>query len=375
MAYDAIPYAAQRWAQPVRRFVAFGRLAAESLTAHWVYLSLLPPYVVGCVLAGQLADASDVVQLEAYSRVFPLVLVLSAVIGFVGLTAWVMVRPPKGSLLVALWRAYRAHIFDGRRLVYFFTAILPIPLFFSTFTSFKRMIPSLNPFSWDETLMQWDLALHGSHPWELLQPVLGYPLVSSGINFVYHLWLFVMLITLIWQCWSRRDDLLRMQYLVSFVLCWMVLGTLVAALLSSGGPVYYGRLTGLEDPFAPLMQYLREADKQHTLWVLHVQEILWEAYVDPDSAIGRGISAMPSMHVSSSVLMALLGWRIHRWVGAAYTIFAALIMIGSVHLAWHYAIDGYVAAAGTVVIWWMVGKLLRKLSAARRQGLAAPATT
>jgi hypothetical protein len=34
-------------------------------------------------------------------------------------------------------------------------------------------------------------------------------------------------------------------------------------------------------------------------------------------------------------------------------------MIGSVHLAWHYAIDGYVGALVAVFGWWAAGKLVR----------------
>ena len=37
--------------------------------------------------------------------------------------------------------------------------------------------------------------------------------------------------------------------------------------------------------------------------------------------------------------MALLGWRINKWLGAALTLFTGLIVIGSVALGWHYAVD------------------------------------
>ena len=123
--------------------------------------------------------------------------------------------------------------------------------------------------------------------------------------------------------------------------------------------VYFGRLTGLPDPFARLMDYLRAANEVGVVWALKVQDGLWQAHMTGTYDLGRGISAMPSIHVSAAVLFALLGWRVDRRLGIAFTVFAVAILVGSVHLAWHYAIDGYLAAVLTVVIWrvagWWVG--------------------
>jgi hypothetical protein len=162
-------------------------------------------------------------------------------------------------------------------------------------------------------------------------------------------------VILFWQTFSTRDPRLRMQFMLTFVLSWSLLGSLMATLLSSGGPVYYGRLTGLPDPFVPLMTYLYDANEVATLWVLNVHEKLWESYITGAFDFGAGISAMPSMHVSSAVLFALLGWRVNRTLGIALTLFATVVMIGSVHLAWHYAIDGYLSIVLTWMIWRAVG--------------------
>jgi hypothetical protein len=42
-----------------------------------------------------------------------------------------------------------------------------------------------------------------------------------------------------------------------------------------------------------------------------------------------------------------------------------MILVGSVHLGWHYAIDGYAAIIGTWAIWWIVGRLLERPSVSR----------
>jgi hypothetical protein len=47
-------------------------------------------------------------------------------------------------------------------------------------------------------------------------------------------------------------------------------------------------------------------------------------------------------------------------LGRAFLAFLALMLLGSVHLGWHYAIDGYAGIAGTIVLWWGCGRLLRR---------------
>lgn len=269
----------------------------------------------------------------------------------------VFVRPRQLTryLLNALWTRYLTF----ERLFSASIVLLMLPFFVSVFTSFKTLIPWINPYDWDPTFMAWDRWLHGgSHPWELLQPLLGYPLVTTLVNAVYHLWFFLLFGMLLWQIFSVSQPRLRMQFLLTFALSWSLLGSLAATLLASVGPCYYGAVTGLEDPFAPLMAYLKAADESYPVWALGVQDMLWQAYEARRLEVGAGISAMPSMHVSSSLLLTLLCWRVNRVLGYALGLFTLMILIGSVHLGWHYAIDGYLAIAATLVIWQLVGRFL-----------------
>ena len=64
---------------------------------------------------------------------------------------------------------------------------------------------------------------------------------------------------------------------------------------------------------------------------------------------------MPSMHNATAVLLALVGWKISRPLGIGLTAFAVLILLGSVHLGWHYAIDGYFALVLALASWWISG--------------------
>ena len=234
-----------------------------------------------------------------------------------------------------------------------------IPVFMSVFTSLKTMIPVINPYSWDALFFKWDSVLHGGvQPWQLLQPFFGIPRVTSIINFFYNIWFFVMYGVLLWQAFSLRDLRGRMQFFLTFVGCWSLLGNLAATLLSSVGPCFYGRATGFIDPFQPLMAYLWTTNTSFPVWSLNIQEMLWETYKQSGIDFGSGISAMPSLHVSMAFLFVMVGWRVSRVLGIGFTVFLVLILIGSVHLGWHYAIDGYAAIVGTWLIWWTVGWLL-----------------
>ena len=47
-----------------------------------------------------------------------------------------------------------------------------------------------------------------------------------------------------------------------------------------------------------------------------------------------------------------------RWAGYLLSAFAFLIFVGSIHLGWHYAIDGYAGAAVALFGWWAAGRLV-----------------
>lgn len=254
----------------------------------------------------------------------------------------------------------RLHL-HRQRLLHALPVLLLMPLFASSFTILRVAIPLIHPYAWDSRLAAWDLLLHGGvQPWHWLQGLLAHPLLTAIVNYLYHLWFFVMFAVLGLLTFSMARPQLRMQFLLSFVLSWILLGTVLATLCSSVGPCYYGYLVPGHDPYAPLMSYLHSADARIPILALDVQAMLWDGYQDKAYSAKLGISAMPSMHVATAVLLALWGWQCGRRAGIALTLFALAIMVGSVHLGWHYALDGYVGAAGAYVIWRTVGALLAR---------------
>ena len=335
--------------------------ALRVLSAHRWFIVLVLLYAAGGLAAVRVYDLPDQMSLSLYSLVN-----LQLMLGFAG--AWILLYPLYVMVVRRPEHLTRYMIDDIRfnyltveRVVGALVIAVFLPTFLSVFTGFKTMIGVINPFAWDAAFETWDRWLHfGWHPWEILHPLLAFPWVTSAINIVYNFWLVALYLVLFWQAFTTRDPRLRLQFFLAFVLTWALLGSLLATLLSSGGPVYYGRLTGLPDPFVPLTDYLHAANEVGVVWALKVQDGLWQAHMTGAYDLGRGISAMPSIHVATVVLFALLGWRVDRRLGIAFTVFAVVIMIGSVHLAWHYAIDGYLSAVLTLLIWrfcgWLVGR-------------------
>ena len=237
-----------------------------------------------------------------------------------------------------------------------------LPLVFSVFTSIKLQIPLVNPFSWDPLFAHWDAVIHfGQQPWELLQPILGTSLITHGFYFLYIFgWGLVLNLVLFWQAFSVSRPQVRMRYLVAYVLLWGYFGSVFSTWLSSAGPAFYDRVVGTTSDFTQLNEYLAAVFGSTAPSIIQIQENLWQGYLAAEGRRFGGISAMPSMHIASVTINAIVAWHYSRTMGLLLTVFAFLIFIGSIHLAWHYAIDGYVGALGAVICWYLAGVIMRQ---------------
>lgn len=285
----------------------------------------------------------------------------------------IFVRPPR--LRAYLKADFLAGPLNRERYRRALPVFLSFIVLFSTFTSLKSMIPAIQPFRWDVFWADMDQWLHfGVDPWRLLHPVLGHPPVTKFINLIYNLWLPVKYFVLYAMLLSLKNPYTRMQFFFTCALCWVINGTVLAILFSSAGPCFYQHVTGV-DRFGELMAYLQGVDPERSIWALKTQAMLWDGHVNGTLAFGSGISAMPSLHVASAFIFMLAGLR-SRWIWKVLSVmFYICILLGSVHLGWHYAVDGYLATATTLLLWYFSGKLVRKLEpdwfGAERRGLDA----
>jgi len=244
----------------------------------------------------------------------------------------------------------------------FAAAVLPfalMPLLFAGFGILKMLIPVVSPFGWDQAFADADRVLFlGRQPWRITHALFGGAAATLVIDRLYTGWIMFLSVAITWAAigGSRYD---RARFFLSFTAAWLLLGVMGAAFLSSAGPCFAAAIGA--DPageFAPLMSRL--AEQGEVLGAVEWQQVLWNAHASRHYGFGMGISAMPSLHNAVAVLYALALSRRSRVLGRVGWGYAAIIWIGSVHLGWHYAIDGLVAAAAMIAIWAGAGRYLTR---------------
>lgn len=238
----------------------------------------------------------------------------------------------------------------ARRLARGIPMLLALLMLMPVFSAVKSAIPVFNAYSWDSTWISADRTIHGMDAWRLLQPVLGIPIVTSLLSYAYHAWFALIFLGGVYFCFFANDRELRAQYFIGFFAIWIVIGLGLATAFSSVGPCFLTAIVG-DHSFDAQMAYLRMANEHYPVLVLPVQDMLLERHLQGDHGLGSGISAMPSLHVGMALLFALAMWRVSKPVGIAAFAFVAVILVGSVHLAYHYAVDGYLAIVATAAIW------------------------
>jgi hypothetical protein len=241
------------------------------------------------------------------------------------------------------------------------TVLMTIALIVCTTRMQQAWKSWIGPYVWDATIAGADRTLHGGDAWARLWPILGTPGITHAFDKFYLSWYSVFALGLVWQAWTL-DSRHRRQFWTAFGLVFAFLGIVLAHLLASGGPVFYGGLVPGPNPFAPFVAKLLAMHAASPLAAVQFQQLVWDDYARGAHMYWISMSAMPSIHVAMAVLFACalrrLGW-LPALLGWTYV---ALTLIGSVQLGWHYALDGEVALVATVAIWYLSGWLVRPRS-------------
>jgi hypothetical protein len=339
-------------------------------------LSLLAAYVITTLWLSVLSFDHYIVLLAAYFRIATSLWI------FVALVALAVLRyrtkPAADGAVVSLLQLIGQE-FERRWQRDRFLSLLTPPLIFAlllaSFNVFKQHVLPRAGFPFDPALAALDRMLFGGiDPWRLTHAMLPSPWATLAIDSLYHGWFLPMSLgVMICSFLPAAADEVRIRYLVSFVGVWVLLGSGLAALLPAAGPCFQPTAIGLAPGFEPLVARLGAQQAWITsqfpaavLSAVEFQRVLLDMHsADDGLALGGGIAAMPSIHNALAGLFAIAAFRIDRRLGWVMTAYAVLIWVGSVHLGWHYAIDGPAAVAATAVIWWASGSVARVVLAGR----------
>jgi hypothetical protein len=227
-------------------------------------------------------------------------------------------------------------------------ALLPVvasPIFLGGFSTNKFLISF--DVLYDDHFRMADVLIFGRDVW--LISYSWYPEIATEVleNF-YNLWSLTMVsvLTMVALFASPRGVL---HFYIGMFLTWIIGGTLIANAWPSVGPVYYDHF-GFGSDFVPLMENVRHYLGSSSGLFERIDYLKFTkggTYVPA----GGGISAFPSMHVGV-VLVFVVASRRFLFLSIPY---AFAIWIGSIHLGWHYAVDGLASVPVVLLSWWLAG--------------------
>ena len=234
-------------------------------------------------------------------------------------------------------------------------AFLYLELIQSSFAAFKPNIPGLVPFSWDPEFAALDrLLMFGTDPWIVSHALMPSATATWAIDKLYVIWFVVLIASYLFIMVQPLRDAGRLAVMISIGIAWMLLGGLVATVFSSAGPIFYEQVYD-DATFRPLVERLTaqsaEASPVHGFSVLNASDLVWKGYAGEPGYPALGISAFPSMHVSMVALIWLFARYKSRIWGTIAFAYMIAILIGSVHLGWHYLVDGLFSIVASWLLW------------------------
>ncbi|GLR47690.1 membrane protein [Sphingomonas astaxanthinifaciens DSM 22298] len=327
-----------------------------SIAAGLEWLALIMSLTVGTSIAAIImGNRVGIPVLSVYweyvaavYRLAPLILVALAI----GVAASVALRR-EARPIAAIATMARARFHSREELAATVGPVLLMPLLLGAFGALKQLLPIYRPFEWDDTFAGFARYIFfGRRGWEVTHGLFSSPEATLVLDRIYTAWV-PMLFAAVLLYALFAPAALRARFFLSLTLGFVLIGVVSAFFFSSAGPCY-ARLIGTASApaYDGLMARLHAIDAAgYHLQALEWQKQLWIAHEQREYGFAMGISAMPSMHNAVSFLYVLTAWRARPLVRIAAWSFALLILIGSVHLGWHYIADGLVAWAMMGTIW------------------------
>lgn len=312
----------------------------------WPPLGLAGLAWLGAAAVLMLTDLRLGSVVPAYFRTAMAGLVLTVLLVLFHLTIRCMIRRVDNPYRV-YWRHFRnrAHLLLIPALVF--------PAFMIAYTVCKKAIPIFVGFGWDRDFILIDRLIVGQDPWRLTHAVIG-GAGSEMLELIY-VWWGAPLVFSFWALafYGRRRTMAL--FATSMLMTWLAGGLICAFLLSSSGPVFAGHFDpGLKSAFAELDRTLRDKISPDGP-ILLTQRYLLAGIGSDIVGRGDGISAMPSMHVATTCIYALVArGTIWFWPAVAFTL---LIWLGSVHFGYHYAVDGLLSLAIAICCYALADRL------------------
>ena len=217
----------------------------------------------------------------------------------------------------------------------------------------------------DPMLFEVEKLLHFGHlPTDLIPQSWYSSLTIQYTSYAYMAWFWLQFAFIFYALFIEHSKALTAQVVWTYLLSWIILGTVLANLLSSGGPLFldanYPQLAASYDPIMSKLLQFKDGDGAGSFYLFLAKNSLEQSYLAKEPIASFSISAMPSMHVALAWANFLQARRMHWSIGIVTFIYAAWILFGSVFLLWHYAIDGYVSIIGVSLIWIIAGKCMRR---------------
>jgi len=312
---------------------------------------------------------------------------MSAMIGVVVLTFtylgafYYFFRHAAATRPLARWREASGRLdvaardyLDGDRWSYAcfaFLALLPNNFFFIV----KSLIPVIHPYWGDPLFARLDKWAHFGHtPQEFIIPLVNNLGIAHLLDVVYVAWLILTFVFAGYNTFIDRRVHRRLQFLWTFMLSWIFLGSILATALSSVGPLFFHDFyPSIADPYAALAQNLDDIGSSSFFFMTETRQLLLGWAHNGELFNPNRISAMPSMHIAISWAWVLYTRRINKVLCAAMAVFCLLVFLSTLYFGMHYAIDAYFSILIVSLFWWVSGRIVgRRHTRSDELGFVAP---